>query len=112
MYACLSLEITEGICTAHPYSGTLDSALILQEVEDFTLEAVALTPSEVHSEEHVGPVAGLRTARTGVNREEHVVLVEFTVQQGLELKRSVGRIDLVDLGAELCFKIGILLTGV
>jgi hypothetical protein len=64
-----------------------------------------LGPAEVHPQEHLGPVGGLRAARTGADREERGALVVFAREQQLRpLAREIalqGRVAARQLGLEL-----------
>ena len=97
---CFALEVAECIGTGDLDRHALVSAFILESVEDFGLELVALAPSEVHPHEHRSPVAGFGSARSGVDGKEDVSLVVFAVEKGLELQGPVfvleGKDPLVD----------------
>src|SRR3990172_2798436 len=88
--------------------------LALLLVEDLGPEAMALGPAQVHPEEHLGPVRGLRAARAGADRQERVAIVVLArEEEGRPLAGEVGlegggltielggQLDIVGLGHEL-----------
>lgn len=87
MNPCLSLEISEGIRTIDLYRNTFYTAFVLLHIEDLTLEAMTLSPSEIHPHKHARPVGCLRSTRSRMDGEIEVVLVELAIKKGLGLER-------------------------
>ncbi len=58
--------------------GGLDARLVAGlDVDRLGLEPAAFHPARVHAQKHVGPVARLRAAGSGVNGDEGGRFVEF-----------------------------------
>src|SRR3954451_3825998 len=75
--------------------GALDPGLLaLELVEDLGREAMALRPSEVHAEQHLGPVGRFRATGARADRNDGVGLVVFAgeEQRGSHLLVSAGEL--------------------
>jgi hypothetical protein len=83
----LTVQIAVGIFTPDGEGGTLDPGLFtLQPIQQLALEAVLLRPAQIHAQQHFGPILGLGTACTGVNRHQSALLVVVTRQLELQLE--------------------------
>jgi len=58
----------------------------LVRISPFDAKPAPLGPAVVHSEEHVGPIAGLRATRPRLDREDRVVAVELAAEKAGELE--------------------------
>ena len=100
--AALGAEVAVGGPAVDGDGDALDARfLALGLVEDLGGEAMALGPAEVHPEQHLRPIGGLRTAGTGADRHEGVAVVVFAAEQqvspshgilGLEVARLAGNV--------------------
>ena len=93
----LTFQVSEGIGPGDLYGHALVAALVLKRVQNLRLEVMALAPSEVHPHQHGSPVAGLRSAGSGVDGQKQVSLVVLAVEKGLELEGSELILKLQDL---------------
>ena len=111
MNAHLGFHVAIGIVTDQHEGNTFQAGLVsIQNVQQLDFEIVRFSPAGVHPEEHFGPVLGVGAAGTGVNGNNGVVAVKFTVQQGLDpesfqifLKAIVGSLNLRYQTLVLCF---------
>ena len=110
MHPCLSLEVPERIWTGDLDRNALDSALVLLHIKHFALEAMAFSPSRVHAHQHLCPVGSLVAASSGMDSEEHIVLVILPIKESLEPEWPENAVDLLDLPLQLRPQILILLS--
>jgi hypothetical protein len=79
-------EQSEGVLSIHTKRRGLDarffSGLI---VIQHGLEALSLSPSEIHAHEHLGPVLRVYAARAGMNRDDGVARIIFAGEEGFGL---------------------------
>ena len=90
----LGLEVSVGVPSHDLHGCALDAGtLTLKAIDEDRLEALPLTPPQVHAEQHLTPVLGLRSPCAGVYREQRVSLVVLSAQHVPEL-------ELIDPGGE------------
>ena len=75
--------------------------LVILPVDQLDSVAVLLRPHEVHPQQHLGPVVGVRAAVAGVDREEGAGAVVRAVQQGPQLEILEQLLDPLDLAGDL-----------
>jgi hypothetical protein len=110
MYPVFGSQVTIGPITAHLERGALDASLFARlMVEHFNREAMALTPAEVHAQEHLRPVLGIGPARSRIDGDECRGPVFFTRQHAREFHAAHRRLDCQ--GGLVCLFGGGLVTG-
>jgi hypothetical protein len=104
--ARLLAEVAEGVIALEPDGRALEarffSGLL---VEDFYLESFPLRVSEVHPEEHLGPVLGFGPAGARVDRQDGVSGVVLVVEQRPELSFLQGLLEPADPGLGFRFDV-------
>ena len=106
VHADFRLQQAVGVLAVDFEGDRLDAgAFTLQPVGNDGLEALALGPSQVHAEQHLGPVLAFGAARAGVNRDDGAARVVFAGEQhgGLEALQelAVGLQVALDIGADV-----------
>ena len=72
-------KIAVGVFAAHEQRDRFDSDFFaLLNIDRLRAEAAPLDPALIHPQEHVGPIARLRSTGAGVNRHEGVRAIIFT----------------------------------
>ena len=71
-------------------------------VEDASLVALAFSPPQVHTHEHLSEVCSVNPARTGPNSHDSVPFVVLTVQQGSDLQLSYIGLKGTQISLRLC----------
>ena len=72
------LQIAVGVFAADEHRDRFDPAFFaLLDVDRLAFEAAPLDPALIHPQQHVGPVARLRAAGAGMNRDECVRAIVF-----------------------------------
>src|SRR5690554_2423763 len=84
MNTSLSFQIPKGIGSGYLDGRTLDTTLILLKIKNLAFKTTTLAISEVHAHQHIGPVTGFCSARSCMNGEKAVILIELTIKQGLD----------------------------
>src|SRR5438876_965858 len=98
----LALEEAVGVLARDLDGRRLDPRLVSGEkVHDLRLEPRALAPAEVHPEEHLRPVLGLRTARARVDREDRRLDVVRPRHHDLQLELVEVLAEARDAGGDL-----------
>jgi hypothetical protein len=86
--ASLGREQPVRVVTGHDHRHALDSSLVAGlEIDDVAPKSATLGPAQIHAHEHLGPVLRLGAARTGMNRDNRVLLVELAGQHRPNLGR-------------------------
>ena len=96
--AAFVLQITVGILPVHLHGHGTDAGIVA--VRTFQIshrKAAAFAPAHIHAQQHGCPVAGLRAAGSGVNRQITGSLVLRSVQQGQQLKIGEGLLPFAEL---------------
>ena len=105
VHAVLALEVAVGIGAADLDGGGLDAGHItFLTVKEFHAKVVAFGPTDVHAEEHLGPVAAFGAARAGVDVQDRVEGVLLVAHHVLELQLLHGLHGLVVGLVELRFR--------
>jgi len=65
------------------------------------LEATPLRPAQVHAHQHLGPILGVRAARTRVHRDDGVAGVEGAGEEALLLELGQALLDRGELARQL-----------
>ena len=87
VYTVLTLEHAIGIGALDHHGSGLDAGLVaVQHIQHFHGVAVGLGPAGVHTVEHFGPVLGLGTTGAGVEGQNGVVVIVFSVEHRHELQ--------------------------
>lgn len=106
-------KVSERKITLHPDGDTLYPGLLSRHrVEDLGFIAFAFGVSQVHPQEHLGPVLGFGPASAGMDGEESVTVVVLFEKKSLEFSlfeafRQVGKslfqlsADVLSFGGEL-----------
>src|SRR4029079_10529733 len=76
-------------------------------VDDLGVEAVALRPAEVHPQEHLRPVRGLRAAGAGADRQDRAAVVVLTGEQESGPLTPEVRLEARRLAVELRCQLGV-----
>jgi hypothetical protein len=85
--ARLALEIPVGPGAADRHRGALNPGhVVILPIEQFNREVVLRGPGGIHSQEHLGPVVGVGTAVTGVDRHEGIAGIVGAGEQRGELQ--------------------------
>ena len=72
--AALRLEIAKGVPAGGGKGNAFDARLVAGlKIDDTGLEPFCLHPSQVHAEEHLGPVLGLGAAGAGIDGNDGIV---------------------------------------
>ena len=91
-----------GIRTAEREGRTLDPGLVaLLVVQHLGLETLLFGPSEIHSEEHLRPILGLGSPRSGVNRDDGVLRVVLPAEELLDFRRLDLPLQLVQVALQV-----------
>ena len=81
----LTLQIAVCIFTVHLEGDGLDSRFVsVQQIQDLHGESLLVDPSGVHAVEHAAPVAGLGSARSGMEGHDRVIAVIGPGQERLD----------------------------
>ena len=81
------MKIPVGIFSLHLNRDIFDTCLItLLIVHDLRLPAAAFDIAQIHTHEHRCPVAGLRTACTGMDVHEAIGSVMFSTESAADFK--------------------------
>src|SRR6266545_6063297 len=95
MRAALGLEIAVGVRPFDGERGASDARFQTgSRLDDLGLEAVSLGPPQIHPNEHLRPVRGVRSTDAGGDRDDGVALVIEATELSFQAR-------LVDLGAQL-----------
>jgi hypothetical protein len=81
--------------------------LALLLVDDLGREAVALSPAQVHPQEHLSPVGGLGAARTGTDRQQRGTVVVLTGEQQRGPFAGEVRLERRSVPVELGLELGV-----
>ena len=71
------------------------------DVDDFALEAAALRPSQVHAQEHLGPVLRLGAAGAGMDGDDRVLAIVLAAEHLLGLAGVDFRRQIVEAAREI-----------
>ena len=83
----LTLEHTVGIGALDHHGCRLDTGFItVQHIQHFHTVPVRFRPAGIHTVEHLGPVLGLGSARTGMEGQNGIAMVIFAVEHGHQLQ--------------------------
>src|SRR5688572_14275932 len=86
MHARFGREQPERKVPLHNRRRALQAGLIAWLiVDDFALEAAALDPSQVHAQQHLGPVLRLGAAGARMNRDDGVLAIVLAAEHLLDL---------------------------
>jgi hypothetical protein len=84
MNTCLGLEIPIRIVTFNFKGGILDPPAVTRlQVGKIGLEAVALGPSHIKTQQHFGPILRLGAAGAGMDRDDRAKTVVFAPEHNL-----------------------------
>jgi hypothetical protein len=82
MHPALGIQITVGVFAAHEQRDRFDSDFFaLLNIDHLRAEPAPLNPALIHPQEHVGPIARLRSTGAGVNRHEGIRAIIFTREE-------------------------------
>ena len=91
MHAVFTLHISVTVGAIQLKRCRLDTRdIALLAVEQLDAVLVAFSPTNVHTEQHLGPVATLRAARTGIDRQNHTHRILLIPHHIPELKLLYG----------------------
>ncbi len=83
----LTRKQTIGIGTGNGEGCTLESRLFtFLVVEHLGFPTLLLGPAQIHSEQHLRPILGFRSSRTGVDTHNRVFRVVFSPKELLDLR--------------------------
>src|SRR5207237_6975116 len=98
----LAPEKAVGILALDLDGRRLDPRLVAgEEIHDLRLAARALAPAEIHPEEHLRPVLRLRSASTGMDREDRRFRVVGARHHDLQLELVQVSAEAGDPGVDL-----------
>ena len=102
MDAPFRLEQSKGAAALHPDGRRLDARLLaLGLLDEFDRHPVALPPSEIHPEQHLGPILAVRPPRPTLDREEGGIVGVGVAVEEIDLTDAQLLLDLLQLGGEL-----------
>src|SRR4051812_32077025 len=85
MNATLTLEVTVGERTPDLYCGALYSGLLtFGKIKDFGVILVTLSPAQIHTEQHIGPILRLSAASSGMDSQHRGSTIVWTAKLKLE----------------------------
>ena len=67
--------------------------------DDFGRKTIRLAPLQIHSQQHLSPVLGLRPARPGLNVEECIRAVGLVTEHPTKFETLDIRLNVIDIGA-------------
>ena len=105
VYAVLGLQ--ESVCVESlnvDRSALYSGFFTVQDIQDFGLESVAVSPLHIHSQQHGNPVLRLGSAGAGMERENRIGAVVFACHEG-------GKLLLLKLGLYLLSEFLYLVNG-
>jgi hypothetical protein len=106
----LAAQVAVGVVARHGEGGALDTRLVPRlRVENLGRVLVCLAPAEVHAEQHLGPVAGLRAAGPGVHRDDRIAGVMLAREQAVQLGFAEPPLQGADALRRLAQRLGVLL---
>ena len=81
MHPALGAEIAVGVAAGDFNRGALDAGLFARcDAEQIGGAAVALGPTQVHAQQHLGPVLRLGSACAGMDRDDGAKPIAFTAE--------------------------------
>jgi hypothetical protein len=85
--AVLCFHVTVGIGALHRYGGSLDPGLLtILVVQYLGPETAPLSPAQIHAEQHLGPILGLRATCPGVDADDSVPCICLVTQKRLQFE--------------------------
>src|SRR5205823_6158167 len=103
MRATLGLQVSVRVRTVDRERRAAEARLIAgRRLEELGLEVTALRPAQVHANEHLGPIRGVRTADARADRDHGVAFVV----RARELRFEARDLDLVSQTAQLFRDLG------
>src|SRR5579862_1334171 len=112
MHAGLGLEVAVGVRALDGERRALDArtlaGLLLEQLRP---EAAPLAPTEIHPQQHLGPVLRLEAAGAGMDLDDPVAGIVLAAEELVQLEGRDVALDLVELLAELVERVGIAFLG-
>ena len=89
--SALGGQVAEGVFARHPQGHRFDADFVpVLDVDNRNAESAAFRPALIHTQKHVGPIAGLGSSRSGLDAEEGVGCVARPGKEHLQLKLAQG----------------------
>src|SRR5262245_27624286 len=108
MDAGLSLKMTVRIIALNVQRGAADAGfLVAQYIDKIDSVMMPFSPARVHSDEHLGPVAGLGAATAGLNLDERTGCVLRAAEHRTRRELSEPFFDACQFLFEFRFEAGI-----
>jgi hypothetical protein len=87
MHAGLGSQPAISVIALDLHGGALDARHLARvRVDHFGREATGDRPTQIHAQQHLGPILGLGTARAGLNIKERAVRVHLAVKHALQFE--------------------------
>ena len=102
MYAGFGTQPAIGVVALDVNGGALDARhFTFHQLDNLGLEATALSPAQVHTQQHIGPVLGFGATGTSLDIEVGVVGVHFTGEHAAEFELFELFIKALKIGLDL-----------